>query len=473
MSIVTDNDAAAFAELAAVLFTLPLPVAIVDLETTGGHFEHDRITEIAILRFHRGCISRHQWLINPQQPISDFITQLTGISNDMVQNAPIFADIASELLPLLRGHLLVAHNSRFDYTFLRHAFSRCHIGFAAPTLDTVPFSRKLYPQHFKHNLDSIIERFTIKIAATERHRAMGDVLALTEFLQCSLFEKTVPVWLAQWQALIKPGYLPAWLKPELRQQLYALPDCSGLILQQAAQHKPITMMVLERAFTDICTLLQNQNAQIQWQQTHKVDFIPAISILHALWLQGHYVMQQQAQPYSDETVTPAKWYTVSFVANHHGQLQARIITLREGILSHPPYGLFMHPRAAKRALADWARRYGLCPAVLDITPQSLGRNEPCPNQAARICDGTCRLDSATQKQNKLVLQYAPLLPVCDWGRWHQLQLTETEAATATEVVLEAQAGCIRLDEQHWYFHPLLPKLLKQRLKKPENIVFVR
>jgi DNA polymerase III subunit epsilon len=473
MSIVTDNDAAAFAELAAVLFTLPLPVAIVDLETTGGHFEHDRITEIAILRFHRGGISRHQWLINPQQPISDFITQLTGISNDMVQNAPIFADIASELLPLLRGHLLVAHNSRFDYTFLRHAFSRCHIGFAAPTLDTVPFSRKLYPQHFKHNLDSIIERFTIKIAATERHRAMGDVLALTEFLQCSLFEKTVPVWLAQWQALIKPGYLPAWLKPELRQQLYALPDCSGLILQQAAQHKPITMMVLERAFTDICTLLQNQNAQIQWQQTHKVDFIPAISILHALWLQGHYVMQQQAQPYSDETVTPAKWYTVSFVANHHGQLQARIITLREGILSHPPYGLFMHPRAAKRALADWARHYGLCPAVLDITPQSLGRNEPCPNQVARICDGTCRLDSATQKQNKLVLQYAPLLPVCDWGRWHQLQLTETEAATATEVVLEAQAGCIRLDEQHWYFHPLLPKLLKQRLKKPENIVFVR
>jgi DNA polymerase III subunit epsilon len=473
MSIVTDNDAAAFAELAAVLFTLPLPVAIVDLETTGGHFEHDRITEIAILRFHRGCISRHQWLINPQQPISDFITQLTGISNDMVQNAPIFADIASELLPLLRGHLLVAHNSRFDYTFLRHAFSRCHIGFAAPTLDTVPFSRKLYPQHFKHNLDSIIERFTIKIAATERHRAMGDVLALTEFLQCSLFEKTVPVWLAQWHALIKPGYLPAWLKPELRQQLYALPDCSGLILQQADQHKPITMRVLERAFTDICTLLQNQNAQIQWQQTHKVDFIPAISILHALWLQGHYVMQQQAQPYSDETVTPAKWYTVSFVANHHGQLQARIITLREGILSHPPYGLFMHPRAAKRALADWARRYGLCPAVLDITPQSLGRNEPCPNQAARICDGTCRLDFATQKQNKLVLQYAPLLPVCDWGRWHQLQLTETEAATATEVVLEAQAGCIRLDEQHWYFHPLLPKLLKQRLKKPENIVFVR
>ncbi|WP_239326622.1 PolC-type DNA polymerase III [Snodgrassella gandavensis] len=473
MSIVANNDAAAFAELAAVLFTLPLPVAIVDLETTGGHFEHDRITEIAIVRFHHGNISRHQWLLNPQQPISDFITQLTGISNEMVQNAPNFADIAGELLPLLRGHLLVAHNSRFDYTFLRHAFARCHISFAAPTLDTVPFSRKLYPQYFKHNLDSIIERFAISIAAIERHRAMGDVLALTAFLQCSLHDKTAPVWLAQWHALIKPGYLPAWLKPELRQHLYALPDSPGLILWQQARHEATVMMVQERAFTDTCTLLQDKNVQRQWQQICAIDFVPANSILHALWLQGHYQLQQQAQPYSDATVTPAKWYTVSFVANHHGQLQARIITLRKGILAQPPYGLFMHPRAAKRALADWARRYGLCPAVLDITPQSLGRNEPCPNQAAGICDGNCRLDAATQKQNELVLQYAPLLPVCDWGKWHQLQLTEIEAATATEVVLEAQAGCIRLDEQHWYFHPLLPKLLKQRLKKPANIVFVR
>ena len=106
-------------QLAAALATLPLPVAVVDLETTGGHFEQDRVTEVAVLRFEQGRISRHQWLVNPQQPISAFITRLTGISNEMVADAPVFADIAPALLPLLQGHILVAHNSRFDYTFLR------------------------------------------------------------------------------------------------------------------------------------------------------------------------------------------------------------------------------------------------------------------------------------------------------------------------------------------------------------------
>ncbi|NUE79872.1 3'-5' exonuclease [Snodgrassella sp. ESL0304] len=471
MSIITNDDAAAFAELAAVFYTLPLPVAIVDLETTGGHFAQDRITEIAILRFHQGCISQHQWLVNPQQPISDFITKLTGISNEMVQDAPSFTDIAGELLPLLRGHLLVAHNSRFDYTFLRHAFARNNINFAAPTLDTVPFSRKLYPQHFKHNLDAIIARFEIDLNAADRHRAMGDVLALTEFLQRSLREHDNALWQSQWRAMIKPGYFPAWLKPELRQQLYALPDSSGLLLQHTP-NQPESLMIVERAFTDICLQFQRQNTQSYWKNTTEINFIPAVSSLHALWLYGYYQLHPQTQTHLSKSSSPANWYTVSFVANQRGQLQARIIRLQEGILRYPPYGLFAHPRAAKRALSDWARRYDLCPAVLDILPQSISTHEPCPKQAAHLCDGHCRKETAMADQNDKVIQYAPLLPVCDWGKWHQIRVTETDAVTDTNVTIEAQAGCIRLDDQHWYFHPLLPKLLKQRLKKPENIEFI-
>ncbi|WP_066569115.1 PolC-type DNA polymerase III [Snodgrassella sp. CFCC 13594] len=194
-------------QLAQALRTLPLPVAIVDLETTGGHFEQDRITEIAILRLYQGQWQRHQWLVNPQQPISEFITSLTGISNDMVADAPVFGALAERLLPLLRGHLLVAHNSRFDYTFLRREFARAGIAFAAPTLCTVQFSRKLYPQHFKHNLDSIIARFHIQIDPADRHRAMGDVVALSQFLSLSLAEKKAPS-MAQSMAAIGKTTLP-------------------------------------------------------------------------------------------------------------------------------------------------------------------------------------------------------------------------------------------------------------------------
>lgn len=472
MSIITENDAAAFAELAAVLFTLPLPVAIVDLETTGGHFEQDRITEIAILRFHQGVISRHQWLINPQQPISDFISELTGISNAMVQNAPVFADMAADLLPLLRGHLIVAHNSRFDYTFLRYAFARVQISFAALTLDTVPFSRKLYPQFFKHNLDVIIERFNIAMSTNERHRAMGDVVALTHFLQESLRDKKPAVWLLQWEQLIRPGYLPAGLNSDLCQQVYALPDSPGLIIWQF-KHGADVLMLKEQAFTDTINQLRHKPSYKRWQQATAIRFVPAISMAHAMWLRGRYQLQHAEVSYfNDDSVSATNWYTISFVPNQKRQLQARVVRLKEGILTHAPYGLFMHPRAAKRALASWARQYDLCPASLDILPQTIGQHDLCPKQAAGQCDGQCRQDEAIATQNQRILQHAALLPVCDWGKWHRLRITEVNKLTAESVQLEFQAGCVRLDKNLWYFHPMLPKIVKYRLKQLQGIEFL-
>ena len=473
MSIFDENDTVSLAELATVLFTLPLPVAIIDLETTGGHFELDRITEIAILRFHEGKISRHQWLVNPQQPISEFITQLTGITNVMVQNAPAFAEIATELLPLLRGHLLIAHNSRFDYTFLRNAFARVKLNFAALTLDTVPFSRKLYPQFFKHNLDVIIERFGITMDSSDRHRAMGDVIALAKFLQCSLRETSSDSWLQQWQQLIRPGYLPEWLSPGLHQQIYTLPDDPGVMIWHFSKLNKNIVQVKERAFTDTIAQLQHKQAQKNWRQATAFQFIPAISLSHAFLLQGRYLQQNpDASNYVDESYAASNWYTVTFMPDQRGQLKARVVKLKPQILSHAPYGLFLHPRAAKRAVAAWARQYDLCPANLDILPQSISHNDPCPKQAAHLCNGHCRLDKEMNTQNQRILHYAPRLPVCEWGKWHHLRITESNCITADSVQIELQAGCIRLDQQHWYFHPLLPKLIKQRLKQSQGIEFL-
>ena len=97
-----------------------MPVVIVDLEATGGNTLSDRITEIAWLRFDNGQISHYEQLVNPQQPISTFITRLTGIGADMVADAPTFSMLAPALLKQLQGALVVAHNSRFDYTFLKY-----------------------------------------------------------------------------------------------------------------------------------------------------------------------------------------------------------------------------------------------------------------------------------------------------------------------------------------------------------------
>lgn len=457
-----------------VLAQLPLPVAIVDLETTGGHFEEDRITEIAILRFDRGQITRHQWLVNPQKPISDFVIGLTGIDNEMVRHAPLFADIAPQLLPLLRGHLLVAHNSRFDYTFLRRAFGRAGMAFAAPTLDTVPFSRKLYPQHIKHNLDSIISRFNLTIQPSERHRAIGDVWALTQFLALSLAEKTAEPWLRQWHALIKPGYLPTTLSPALRTQLYALPDTAGISVWQSATADQPQLWIHTAAFSEITTQLQKKTMPHYGRKATAVRFIPAISSLHAYFLYGQYLLQHSAsalpEPPQNTAGDKEGWYTIQFTANHRGQLQPHIKRLTTGLIGQRPYGLFAHPKAARRALADWAQQYQLCPAVLDITPKSLGKSEPCPKQAIQLCDGHCRTEAAIQLHNQQLLKHAPLLPVCDWGRRHELELIETDALNGQRIHLNIQAGCMQLDQQHWFFHPALPRLIKQRLKQPDSII---
>ena len=105
--------------LQKAFFRFGRPVVVVDLETTGGNLYQDRVTEVALLRFDGQNVCRYEWLVNPCKPIPEFVEQLTGISNKMVKTAPLFAEIASQLLPLLQGAVVVAHNSRFDYTFLR------------------------------------------------------------------------------------------------------------------------------------------------------------------------------------------------------------------------------------------------------------------------------------------------------------------------------------------------------------------
>src|SRR5688572_22078340 len=99
--------------------------AVIDLETTGGSAEHDRITEIAII-VHDGTrvVDEFSTLVNPECRIPPYITQITGISDEMVATAPRFYEIAREVVQLTDGCIFVAHNVNFDYGFLRGEFKR-------------------------------------------------------------------------------------------------------------------------------------------------------------------------------------------------------------------------------------------------------------------------------------------------------------------------------------------------------------
>jgi DNA polymerase III subunit epsilon len=147
---------------------------VLDLETTGGSAVCDRITEIAAVRIENGqTTARWSSLVNPGTPIPYFIQNLTGISDDMVADAPRFKDLSDKVLSLLDGAVLVAHNASFDHGFLRGEFARIGHELRVPTLCSVRLSRKLYPQFRSHSLDALIQRHGLHTDA--RHRAMGDV----------------------------------------------------------------------------------------------------------------------------------------------------------------------------------------------------------------------------------------------------------------------------------------------------------
>lgn len=150
--------------------------AIVDLETTGGQAEKDRITEIAIA-VHDGekVIDTFESLINPERQIPYNITQITGITQEMVEEAPKFYEVAKKVVEMTDGCVFVAHNVRFDYNFLRAEFRRLGYTYTKRLLCTVRLSRQSFPWIGRYSLGHLIKYF--KIEVNDRHRAMADVMA--------------------------------------------------------------------------------------------------------------------------------------------------------------------------------------------------------------------------------------------------------------------------------------------------------
>lgn len=161
-----------------------LNLAIVDVETTGGFANVDRIIEIGIIRIEKGkIVKKYNSLIDPEQYLSPFIIELTGITDKDLEKAPTFITVRETIAELLNNCVFVAHNAHFDYGFVKHEFKRLGERWQAQKLCTVQLSRHLYPEHRHHNLDSVIERCNITVK--NRHRALDDAKAVWDFIKHS------------------------------------------------------------------------------------------------------------------------------------------------------------------------------------------------------------------------------------------------------------------------------------------------
>lgn len=198
--------------------------AVVDIETTGGQPSGNGITEISIL-VHDGLkvIDEYETLINPDQYIPDYIQALTGISNEMVEDAPLFSEVASRIYTMLHDKVFVAHNVNFDFSFLKHQLDLAGYQLQSKKLCTVRMSRKLLPGHASYSLGKLCN--ALKINLNNRHRAGGDAAATAILLTMLLEKDTEGIIHQSLHKASKEQVLPPNLS---KSQIDALPSAPGV-----------------------------------------------------------------------------------------------------------------------------------------------------------------------------------------------------------------------------------------------------
>ncbi|BCB25988.1 hypothetical protein SKTS_08740 [Sulfurimicrobium lacus] len=361
-----------------------IPLVFVDLETTGATAATDRITEIGIVEVSVEGVSEWSSLVNPGVPISSFIERLTGISDAMVAGAPTFAELAEEVLARLQGRLFVAHNARFDYGFLRSEFKRAGYDFRATVLCTVKLSRKLFPQHFKHSLDTLIERYGLSAAG--RHRALADAQLIHQFWQrihCDLPHETIAdaVTLLTAQPVVPPQ-LDAGLVEEM-------PQGHGVYIFYGADDAPLFAGKSSNVRKRVLAHFAAPGDAALCAEIRRVEWIESAGPVGALLqeaalLRRLHPAHNRPARHGDEEL--CAWRLVEQAA---GRFVPELVFADQADFARDEnlYGLFSSQKEARKRLQDLARAHHLCLSVLEL--EALPPGAPCSAHEAGRCLGAC------------------------------------------------------------------------------------
>jgi DNA polymerase III subunit epsilon len=366
------------------------PVVCIDVETTGASPQHDRITEIGIVEIATdGTVSEWSTLVNPQMRIPEFIEKLTGISNKMVEDAPIFDQVADELMERIKGRVFVAHNARFDYAFIKNEFKRIDTNYSTDTLCTVRLSRRLYPQYYKHNLDSLIQRLGIRME--ERHRALADARVLMHFLQRLPQEHNAEtIQLAIKHVMAKPA-LPANLPESVVEDL---PECPGVYLFYGDNDMPLYVGKSTNIRSRVLSHFAGDHSSTKElrisQQMKRIEWRETAGELGALLLEARLV--KEMQPIHNQRLRRendlCSWQLVDSPKGGKTvvlKYAADIDFGRETNL----YGTFTSQRKAVESLRNLADAYDLCLVQLGLEKPARGKASPCFGFQLKKCRGVC------------------------------------------------------------------------------------
>jgi len=362
-------------------------MAFVDLETTGATATADRITEIGIVEVDEQGVREWASLVNPMTRIPEFIEHLTGISNAMVAAAPTFAELADEVRRRLDGRLFVAHNARFDYGFLKNEFARLGVDFRATVLCTVKLSRKLYPEHRKHSLDSLIERYGL--AAGDRHRALADARLIHQFwrhLSASFDAEQIAGAVDQLTA--RPS-LPPHLDAAA---IEALPEGHGVYLFYGENDLPLyvgkSREIRQRVQAHFAADHASAKEMSLSQQVRRIEAIPTAGEVGALLTEATLI--KRLQPVHNRRLRRNGALAAWQLRREDDDRWRPHLVMADAVdfaCAEDLFGPFKDAREAARVLKALADEHGLCQAVLGLETVKPGR--PCFAHQIRKCKGAC------------------------------------------------------------------------------------
>ncbi|MFT3908178.1 MAG: exonuclease domain-containing protein [Ferruginibacter sp.] len=282
--------------------------AIVDIETTGGHASAHGITEIAIYVHNGNRVTKHfKTLVNPEKKIPLYITALTGITNEMVADAPTFEEIAEEIYELLHENIFVAHSVNFDFSFIKHHLKVSGYDLNVKKLCTVRLSRKVFPGFRSYSLGTICRNLDIRI--DDRHRADGDAKATV-----TLFEKILTHGGdAHINAMLKRSSAEHWLPENMdKLQVDQLPSTPGVYYFHNAKEKIIYVGKAINLKKRVSSHFTHNDAERKRQHflrhVCKITYTSCANELQALvlesaeikrlWPKYNYSQKQPAQKYA-------------------------------------------------------------------------------------------------------------------------------------------------------------------------------
>ncbi|MFC2125213.1 exonuclease domain-containing protein, partial [Bacteroidota bacterium] len=368
--------------------------AIVDIETTGNYSGRHRITEIAIF-IHDGkkIIEEFQTLINPECSIPPYITTMTGIHNEMVEDAPKFYEVAKTIYKMLENRIFVAHNVGFDYSFIRQEFKSLGGNFQAKKLCTVRMGRKIIPGLPSYSLGNLCKHLGIVI--NDRHRAAGDAEATVKVLEY-YFSKDDN---GQIDKALKRNSGEYNLPPNLpKEQFVNLPEDTGVyyFIDQKGQviYVGKAKNIKNRIKGHFSPGSETSHKQNLIRAIHGISYELCGNELVALLYETHEI--QRLWPTFNRAQKRISWnYGIYSYDDRNGYIRLQIGRTNK---AGKPLASFKTLASARSFVKKKTEEFELCPKLTGLQ-QSPGS---CFDYQIKKCNGACTGKETSRKYNSKV-----------------------------------------------------------------------